>query len=212
MRLLLVASFFAFVAVANGQLIVDKFNSSAGEWVKTANTNCLVWNSFPRKGESVTWSGAVKDGKAFGHGTLKWFTNNVPTREYEGELKDGLADGHGVTRSVAETYEGEWKEGRLISTNITIKYADGNWYKGGVQGGFKTGMGEEQMVGGYRYVGHFKNDRFEGVGRLILPNGDTISGSWTNSQLDGVGTCKTKTGTTFKVRNTAHGIERLTAN
>jgi hypothetical protein len=212
MRLFFAATFFAFVAVASGQPVENKFYSPAGKWVKTSNTNCLVWSSFPREGESVTWSGGVNNGKAFGHGTLQWSTNNISTTAYEGELKDGRADGHGIAKSIAETYEGEWKEGRLVSTNITIKYGNGNWYKGEVRGGFKTGKGEELMAGGYRYVGQFKNDRFEGAGDMILPNGDKVSGSWTNSQLDGIGTYTAKDGRNFKVHSTTRGIQRLTDN
>jgi hypothetical protein len=204
----LIALFCGLAVVAHGQAIEDKFYSATGKWLKASNTNCLVWNSFPREDESVTWSGGISDGKAHGIGKLQWFTNNITTTGYEGELKLGLADGHGIVKSAKENFEGEWAKGRLVSTNITINYADGNWYKGEVKGGFKTGKGEELLADGSRYVGQFKNDRFEGPGELILPNGDKIAGNWKSSQLDGAGTYTAKNGTTFQVRQTARGIEK----
>src|SRR5262245_59083271 len=88
-----IALLFSFVVIARAQQVQDKFYSSSGKWVKTSNTNCLVWCSFPRDNESVTWTGAVKDGKANGEGKMQWFTNNVATTSYEGEVKGGLADG-----------------------------------------------------------------------------------------------------------------------
>jgi len=187
--------------------VTNKFYSSSGKWVQVSNKNCMIWGSWPRGGESVNWSGGVADGKAYGEGILQWFTNGIPTSSYEGEVKDGLADGHGIAKGSGEEYEGEWKRGSLVSTNGTIKYADGNWYRGDIKDGFKTGHGEELMKGGVRYVGQFKNDRFNGKGEMFLPNGDRMAGEWRDSKLVGVGTYHKKSGDSFKVKQTESGIE-----
>jgi hypothetical protein len=194
---------------SQSQEATNKFYSPSGKWTRASNTNCVVWNSFPVDTESVTWSGGVLDGKAHGKGTVQWFTNGTPTTSYVGEMKHGLADGHGRAKSPFEEYEGEWSRGLFVSTNGTIKYPDGNWYKGELQNGFKTGKGEELMKGGMRYVGQFEDGRFKGKGELILTNGDRITGDWRDSKLLGAGTYHVKGGGSFKVKQTEAGIERL---
>jgi hypothetical protein len=189
-------------APATAPAVTNKFYSSSGQWVQVSNTNCVIWSSWPRKGESVTWTGRVVDGKAHGEGTVQWFTNGIPTTAYKGELKGGVADGHGIARGRGEEYEGQWKAGSLVATNGTIKYAGGNWYRGEIKDGFKMGRGEEMMKGGVKYVGEFKYDRFDGEGQLLLPNGDRIRGEWRDSKLQGVGTYHTKGGDSFRVRQT----------
>ena len=65
------------------------------------------------------------------------------------------------------------------------------------------------MKGGAKYVGEFKNDRFEGKGELILRNGDRITGVWHDSKLKGIGTYQRKDGASFKVKQSETGIERI---
>jgi hypothetical protein len=191
--------------------VTNKFYSASGKWVRASNTNCLLWSSFPREGEAVTWTGGVLDWKAHGRGIVQWFTNGIPTTSYCGAVKCGLADGHGIAKGPQEEYEGDWSRGSLNCTNATIKYADRNWYRGEIKDGFKSGQGEELMKGG-RYIGEFKYDRFNGKGELLLPNGDKITGEWRDSRLDGIGIYHRKEGSSFKVRQTKTGIERVTEN
>jgi hypothetical protein len=193
----------------SAQTCTNKVYSAAGQWMKTANTNCLVWNSFPREGEGVTWSGPVLDGKAHGSGVVQWFTNGVPTTSYVGEMREGRAHGRGIAKGWGEELEGDWENVRLCTTNGTIRYAVGGWYKGEIIDGFKTGSGEELMQGDYKYVGQFKNDRFHGAGELLLPSGDKIAGQWADSKLQGIGRFFRTNGTSFDVRQTDKGIEPL---
>ena len=185
------------------------FYSTSGKWIKASNTNCVIWSSFPKDGESVSWSGSVVDGKGHGKGVVQWFTNHVPTTKYEGELKAGLSDGHGSAIGNGMSFEGDWLKGQLLSKAVTITYSDGNWYKGEFRDGLKDGFGEEMIQGGQKYVGQFKNDRFNGRGELTLQSGDKLAGDWKDSKLDGIGTYTTKTGNSFKVKMTNTGIIRL---
>jgi hypothetical protein len=187
--------------------VTNKFYSSSGKWFKTSNANCLIWNSFPHDGETVTWSGGVVDGKAAGTGIVQWLTNGIPTSKYEGEMKSGLSDGHGIMDGHGETTEGEFKQGCLVSTNIMIHYSDGGSYKGQAKDGFKEGEGQEMMKGGVKYTGHFVHDRFNGTGEMLWPSGDKLTGNWKNSVLSGVGTYKQSTGQSFSVKMTDKGIE-----
>lgn len=188
------------------ETVTNLFYSPSGKWMKTTNKDCMVWDSFPREKESVTWSGDTTNGKAFGFGKLQWFTDGTPTSSYEGQLKDGMSDGHGIDAlKDGKSFEGDWEKGSLVSK--TMIYRDGNdhSYKGEQVGGFKDGQGEEMMPGG-KYIGHFKHNRFDGKGEMILANGDKITGEWADSKLVGIGTYTSKDGQTIKVKMTEKGI------
>jgi len=113
----------------------------------------------------------------------------------------------GSQRGLERSTKANGNGGGWFLQTAPIKYADGNWYRGDIKDGFKTGHGEELMKGGVRYVGQFKNDRFNGKGEMFLPNGDRIAGEWRDSKLVGVGTYHKKSGDSFKVKQTESGIE-----
>jgi hypothetical protein len=200
------------------------FYSPNGSWSKVANTNCLVWNSYPRTNETVTWSGGIEDGKSAGKGVLQWFTNGAPTTLYVGTLKGGLADGHGITKaSDGFAWEGDWQKGSLVSKEITItepngtKYVgehragvkdgsgtltfkNGNTYKGQFKNGTQEGVGEEILGGGQKYVGEYRAGRFHGKGTLFSGDGGKIVGNWKGSQLEGIGEYHSPSGQKAAVR------------
>src|SRR3954451_17182422 len=71
---------------------------------------CKVANTFPRAGESITWSGPCKDGYADGEGVMQWFLNGKEDDRYEGQISMGWAEGHGVLPKIeGGKYDGQWK-------------------------------------------------------------------------------------------------------
>ena len=48
------------------------------------------------------------------------------------------------------------------------------------------------------YVGHVKNNKMNGKGKLTYKNGDQYEGNFVNGQFDGQGTFKAKGGWTYK--------------
>jgi len=67
-----------------------------GGWFPTDRPNCMLWNSIPKSGESVEWSGACESGKAHGKGWRKWrflVDGKVVSRLIEGELAYGYSVG-----------------------------------------------------------------------------------------------------------------------
>lgn len=46
---------------------------SSGLWVVDENSQCQIWNSYPKPNESVRWSGACKEGYADGLGIAEWY-------------------------------------------------------------------------------------------------------------------------------------------
>lgn len=198
-----------FAIHSQAQTNQNPFFSSSGKWVKASNTNCLIWSSFPKDSESVTWLGPIVDGKGHGKGIVQWFTNGIPTTKFEGELKAGISHGRGISSGNGISFEGDWRNGQLDEKLVKITYPNGNWYKGEFRDASKSGLGEETMPGGQKYVGQFKDGRFNGQGEVLTANGDKLSGVWKDSKLDGVGTYKTKAGEEFKVKMTDTGLEKL---
>ena len=126
-------------------------------------------------GETVTWSGAVVDGKAHGTGVVQWFTNGIPTSRYvRGNESGPSRRSRHIILLRSFSVEGEFKDGRLISKIVTVRNSGEGWYRGEHIDGVKNGQGEEVMKGGVRYNGRFKQGRFDGAGVMIWPNGDKL--------------------------------------
>src|SRR5262245_8366526 len=47
---------------------------------------CKVANTFPRPGETITWSGPCKNGYADGDGVMQWFLDGKEDDRYEGHV------------------------------------------------------------------------------------------------------------------------------
>jgi hypothetical protein len=91
---------------------------------------CKVANTFPRPGESITWSGQCKSGFADGDGVLQWFLDGKKDDVYEGHLAMGWADGKGVmTKTDGGKYAGDWKHSTQDGTG-RFDAPDGSWYEG----------------------------------------------------------------------------------
>jgi len=217
--------FLAFILAATVTFAEEpkvSFMSSTGSWFKVDNTNCVVWNSFPRQNETVIWTGGTEDGKAHGYGELTWYTNGYPTTKYVGYMERGMRDGQGTITKGELILEGEWEDGVLTSKIMKDKwpdgtsyvgehikgvrngkgkvtFADGSWYEGGFVNAKQHGFGEETMRDGGRYIGEYKNGKFNGRGKYTYPSGDVLEGLWENSLLLGTGTYTTVNGDMSKV-------------
>ena len=113
-----------------------------GAWFPTDKPNCSVWNSNPRSGEIVIWSGACVSGKAHGKGYETW--------RY---TKDG--------KIVLRLIEGELKHGRLVGV-VSITYEDGSVYIGKLKNGNRHGDGVYIYPDGKKQVGKWKNGDYVG--------------------------------------------------
>ena len=214
---------FLLASTALAEDISDVFYSDEGKWIQTSNTNCLVWSSFPKPNETVTWDGKIEDGKASGIGTLQWFSDGKPTSKYEGEMQGGLRHGKGTASGYGAVFVGEWAKGRCVSETIRMTYSDGrkyegeqtkgiphgtgvmtfpngNKYRGQFKFGQKDGFGEEDLLGGGKYVGEYKSDFFHGKGTCYYKTGNIVSGTWSNSVLVGAGDYTSASGEKFKVQ------------
>jgi hypothetical protein len=82
---------FAFVAAAQA---ADP--APPPGWIVAKNHACKIWNPEPHANESVTWSGACKNGFASGKGVLIWTENGKRDSEFDGEYANGKRNGPGV--------------------------------------------------------------------------------------------------------------------
>ena len=100
---------------------------------------------------------------------------------YSGDMSNGKPNGNGVvfyisTRSVV--YCGDFKDGRYHGNGKL--YQNGLLYEEGV---FENGMIKEGVrydPKGFVYSGGFRNDIFDGMGRIVLPSGFFISCFFSN--------------------------------
>ena len=124
---------------------------------------CGIVNPSPRAEETVTWSGACKDGLAEGTGVLQFYQSGVADERYEGEMKAGYAEGNGVqTMLDGGRYEGEFSRSRQHGEG-TFYAADGSIYKGGWKNGKPHGFGsyrtpEGRVMRGQWVDGEFQNE------------------------------------------------------
>ena len=102
---------------------------SGPNWIEAQNQPCMVWNSHPVAGETVSWSGSCTDGTASGRGKLVW-RGSFGEDTYEGDYVNGKAHGRGVyTWDDGSRYEGEWRRGQPHG------FGELNWASGRIDSG-----------------------------------------------------------------------------
>jgi len=131
----------------------------AGEWLADAKTGCQVWDPNPQLDESVSWSGACKNGHADGLGTVQWLRGNIAIETDKGEWRDGRQAGKGVQN---------WPIGR---------------YQGELADGLPNGEGVLTFQK-FRYEGQFRDGKPNGIGSLI-EGSETVQGTWKDGCLQG---------------------------
>ena len=108
---------------------------SGGVWAEATGSGCKVWNSFPEPPETVSWTGACKDGKASGKGQSVWRTKDGES-VYDGERRGGKAHGYATyTLPSGLRYEGKWRGGKIYGPGVLFdksgkKAAEGNAVNG----------------------------------------------------------------------------------
>ena len=146
------------LALAIAAMIVasSAFAQPKEEWIADPKTGCKVWDQSPLPKETITWSGACRDGLATGRGVVQWYLDGKPGERDEVEMANGKMNGHGV-----------------------IRYRLGDIYAGDLQNGQQNGHGVYTYANGNRYDGEWRDDKPNGHGTYTSA-GKTYAGNWTN--------------------------------
>jgi len=123
---------------------------------------CKVANTFPRRGETITWSGACKNGFADGTGVLQWYLDGKEDDRYEGTLEQGWAQGKGVlSRADGGKYDGDWQHS-VQQGSGRYEAPDGSWYEGEWKNGKPNGHGQYRRPDGKIFIGVWVDGVYEG--------------------------------------------------
>ncbi len=129
-------------------------------WIADSH-GCRVANTFPRPGETITWSGKCKDGFADGDGVLQWFFNGQEDDRFEGHLVMGWAEGRGaLAKADGGRYVGDWKHSIQDGTG-RYDAPDGSWYQGEWRNGKPNGQGEYRSADGRKFIGEWVDGVFQ---------------------------------------------------
>ena len=102
-----------------------------------------------------------------------------PDLLYVGSMENGLPSGVGRIIQISSSsliYEGEVKNG--IYEGKGKRYVLGVLYESGIFSHGKISMGVRYNTNGSVYSGYFQNDEYSGNGRLVLPCGFFITGTF----------------------------------
>ncbi len=171
-----------FVSVAKQELesikILMALNSDP------QNSNSLTFERPSYKGETLYYTGEIKNGKANGKGEATTSYNQY----YKGDFVDNEYHGIGLHKwANGETYEGDWVFGQRTGQG-TYKWKDGGFYSGGFQNGQQIGKGTcKYIYDNGTYTGELLNNVRHGKGTYQWASGDVYTGDWVNGNRTGYG-------------------------
>ena len=86
---------FLLITLIASQVYGSALIQGDSVWIETS-AGCKVYNPFPTKNESVTWSGECIGGIASGEGVLIWSLKGAVAQKYTGSMKRGMPSGYGI--------------------------------------------------------------------------------------------------------------------
>lgn len=144
-----------------GQFTQGKFNG-VGTYRKGSSRYTGSWLDGYAHGIGVevcpgsfTYEGSFINGMKSGKGTMVFFEGGA----YIGNFRENLFDGFGSRAWYNQQYSGSWRRGQM------------------------HGEGKLSFSSGAKYNGSFEENMRHGVGRLVLQNGEVISGEWKRDSL-----------------------------
>jgi hypothetical protein len=168
-------------------LVLCAWNQALAGAFLTSVEGCKVWDSNPAPGETVSWSGACKDGFADGPGIRKWtLSGDRPGSTTEGTFTAGKLEGQGVAKYAGGKYEGAFRADSPNGKGVFTS-ADGTVYTGDFVDGLRSGKGVTVFPDGKRYEGEFESNYWNGKGVLTWPNGDRYEGDFLRGSQTGKG-------------------------
>ena len=169
---------------------------AAPTWTADAN-GCKVWNARPQTGETVTWSGACKNGYAEGPGFVQWLQDGKLESRIESIYIQGKLNGKATYISAnGVRTEGDFIDGVLSGKGVTT-WPNGDRYEGNFAHGARTGAGVLELAKGGRFEGDFVDGKWTGKGIYASAAGARYEGEWLDSKREGNGTQKFADGSSY---------------
>jgi hypothetical protein len=168
--------------VLSSIFLLASFNARGDDsWIADAN-GCKVWNPRPVPGETVSWSGACKDGYADGPGVMQWMREGTPLHRVEGAFTSGKPNGKMISVSPnGDRYEGDYLDGKRTGVGV-ITNAKGDRYEGAFVDGKREGAGELSLATGEHYKGNFSDGKPDGYGEMTWADGSTYKGQFVDGK------------------------------
>ena len=150
--------------------------------------------------DNAHYEGEKIDDKRSGKGKMSYSNGSF----YEGYWRNDFKDGDGVyyNSSGHEIYRGIWKnnqyneKGRLYNQNIKdlkeeFNYLDFDniddfwiFYEGDFKDGVKEGIGSLLLSNGEKIEGIWKENRLNGRARFYKSNGGVVEGIWLDNRME----------------------------
>ena len=175
-------------------VMLSAANAGAGHggWIKDKDNGCALWIPHPVGGETASWSGPCKDGRAEGRGFFRHFQSGSLRSIYEGPMTAGKADGKGASMySDIGRYVGGWRDSKQHGEGVYV-WSDGTRYEGAWRDGKFHGRGVLSSADGTRYDGEFQDGLKHGHGIYTWANGNRHEGGFRDNKAHGSGVCKIK--------------------
>ncbi len=181
---LLIASIAAPQANAAATLMADK-------------NGCQALIPHPAANQSISWSGACKDGLLTGPGVLQLLQDGLVDATYQGSFWQGQLSGPGVgTLRDGTRYSGNFTNSEFAGEGTMI-WPNGDRYQGHWTAGKRTGHGELTRTSGEHYEGDFFNNLYDGHGVMHYADHSSYDGSFSLSKRVGQGTQINADGTRY---------------
>ena len=190
-----------WLVLLSGTITATARAADQPSWVSESRTGCKVWNSYPKPGERVEWSGGCVSGFASGNGLLQWYVHGKLNEQFEGEMAGGKLNGQGAyIWANGNRYEGKFHDGEPAGHGV-YHWANGAYYEGELldgqpngwgatadqdgayegefRDGQRNGRGIQTWTDGSRYEGEYRDGRPHGIGSLFdAPSRQTFNGIW----------------------------------
>lgn len=190
------------------QGMCDETKSFYELFISGEASGCL--GSFYDENGKLLYRGIECESIFHGWGTL-YYPNGAIM--YAGSWHMGKFHGNGTLfdKDGSVKYQGVFTNGEQTPTNNHFETLTNEFgiYEGEVSEGKKHGFGTFTFFEGHKYVGEWKDDRYNGFGILYYANGNVwYIGEWENGESHGLGIFYYSNGRRYEgewVRNELHG-------
>lgn len=127
--------------------------------------------------------GNLLQGQPHGTGDLTLASGTT----FSGTFDHGRYHGAGILRRDGAEIHASWQHGHIVTSHVTIHYADGSTYSGEYHPEEDSCryQGRTELADGSSYTGEYALGRYDGEGILRLADGTVYEGTWERGKAHG---------------------------